>query len=80
MGTLARMLAANIWHWWIGVIMAVAGFVAVIGLTILKAFFIDMAGLTGVWRALSFIGLGLVLVAIGWLYQRILFPKRVAAG
>lgn len=52
---------------------------AVIGLTILKAFFIDMAGLTGVWRALSFIGLGLVLVAIGWLYQRILFPKRVAA-
>ena len=28
------MLAANIWHWWIGVIMAVAGFVAVISLTI----------------------------------------------
>jgi hypothetical protein len=28
------MLAANIWHLWIGVIMAVAGFAAVIGLTI----------------------------------------------
>ena len=24
------MLAAHIWHWWIGVIMAVAGFAAVI--------------------------------------------------
>jgi len=25
---------------------------------------------------LSFIGLGLVLVAIGWLYQRILFRRQ----
>lgn len=49
----------------------------VIGLTVMKAFFIDMSGLTGVFRALSFIGLGLVLVAIGYLYQRILFAKRV---
>jgi uncharacterized membrane protein len=38
-------------------------------------FLIDMAGLTGVWRALSFIGLGLVLVGIGYLYQRLLFRK-----
>jgi uncharacterized membrane protein len=51
---------------------------AVIALTILKAFFIDMSTLTGVYRALSFIGLGLVLVAIGWLYQRILFRRRTA--
>ncbi len=41
--------------------------------TILKAFLIDMSALTGVYRALSFMCLGLVLVAIGWLYQRILF-------
>ncbi len=33
-----------------------------------------MAGLTGIFRALSFIGLGAVLVGIGWLYQRMLFP------
>jgi uncharacterized membrane protein len=33
-----------------------------------------MAGLTGILRALSFIGLGAVLVGIGWLYQRLLFP------
>jgi uncharacterized membrane protein len=48
----------------------------VIALTILKAFMIDMSALTGVYRALSFIGLGLVLVAIGWLYQKILFRRQ----
>jgi len=50
----------------------------VIALTILKAFLIDMSTLTGVYRALSFMCLGLVLVAIGWLYQRILFRKQAA--
>ena len=49
---------------------------AVIALTIGKAFLIDMSTLTGVYRALSFMCLGLVLVAIGWLYQRILFRKQ----
>jgi uncharacterized membrane protein len=52
---------------------------AVIALTILKAFLIDMSTLTGIYRALSFMCLGLVLVAIGWLYQRILFRRRPAA-
>jgi len=49
---------------------------AVIALTIMKAFLIDMSTLTGVYRALSFMCLGLVLVAIGWLYQRILFRRQ----
>ena len=55
---------------------------AVVLLTIGKVFLIDMAGLTGVWRAFSFIGLGLVLVGIGYLYQRLLFrkPPTVAAA
>jgi uncharacterized membrane protein len=35
-----------------------------------------MSTLTGVYRALSFMCLGLVLVAIGWLYQRILFRRQ----
>ncbi|HTO63058.1 MAG TPA: DUF2339 domain-containing protein [Bradyrhizobium sp.] len=48
----------------------------VIALTILKAFVIDMSALTGVYRALSFMGLGLVLVTIGWLYQKILFRRQ----
>ena len=49
---------------------------AVIALTIGKAFLIDMSTLTGAYRALSFMGLGIVLVAIGWLYQRILFRRQ----
>jgi uncharacterized membrane protein len=53
---------------------------AVTTLTVAKVFLIDMSDLTGVWRALSFIGLGLVLVGIGWLYQRLLFPRRAGAA
>jgi len=70
-----------------GVSLLVAGFwlqsqparlasAAVVALTIGKVFLIDMSGLTGIFRALSFIGLGVVLVGIGWLYQRMLFPAR----
>jgi uncharacterized membrane protein len=49
---------------------------AVIALTVLKAFVIDMSTLTGVYRALSFMCLGVVLMAIAWLYQRILFRRQ----
>lgn len=49
---------------------------AVVLLTIGKVFLIDLGDLAGGFRALSFIVLGLVLVAIGWLYQRLLFPQR----
>ena len=42
----------------------------VIGLTILKAFFVDMAELEGLWRVLSFLGLGLALIALGAVYRR----------
>jgi uncharacterized membrane protein len=53
---------------------------AVVGLTTAKVFLIDLANLAGIWRALSFIGLGLVLVGIGYLYQRLLFPPRPATA
>jgi uncharacterized membrane protein len=53
---------------------------AVVIATIGKVFLIDLAGVTGVFRALSFICLGLVLVGIGWLYQRLLFPRPAAGG
>ena len=50
---------------------------AVVILTIGKVFLYDLAGVQGVYRALSFICLGLVLMGIGWLYQRLLFtPQR----
>jgi uncharacterized membrane protein len=48
----------------------------VIALTIGKVFLIDLSTLTGVYRALSFMGLGLVLVAIGWFYQKVLFRRE----
>lgn len=51
------------------------GAAAVMVVTVLKVFLSDMSDLEGVLRALSFIGLGLVLVGMGWLYQRLL-PRR----
>jgi len=36
-----------------------------------KLFLIDMAGLTGLWRVASFMGLGLALLALAWLHQRL---------
>jgi uncharacterized membrane protein len=41
-------------------------------IAVLKVFLIDMANLEGFLRALSFIGLGAVLIGIGLFYQRIL--------
>ncbi len=41
-------------------------------LAVLKVFVVDLANLEGVMRALSFIGLGLVLIGIGLVYQRLL--------
>lgn len=47
-----------------------AGFVLLSGV-VLKVFVVDLNDLTGVLRALSFIGLGLSLVMLGWLFQRL---------
>ncbi|HWV42809.1 DUF2339 domain-containing protein [Pseudorhodoplanes sp.] len=49
---------------------------AVVLLTVGKVFLYDLAGVQGVFRALSLICLGLTLMGIGWLYQRLLFPPR----
>lgn len=47
----------------------------VIVLTVAKVFLVDMSNLSGILRALSFIGLGLVLMGIGFLYQKLVFPQ-----
>jgi uncharacterized membrane protein len=44
-------------------------------LSTLKVFLFDLSGVAGLWRALSFICLGLVLIGIGLAYQRLLFSK-----
>ncbi|NLR95522.1 DUF2339 domain-containing protein [Rhizobium sp. P38BS-XIX] len=50
---------------------------ALVSIAVLKAFLIDMANLEGFLRALSFIGLGAVLIGIGLFYQKILTRKKV---
>lgn len=47
-----------------------------IALTICKVFVFDLAALTGVLRALSFLGLGVSLIAIGRFYQYMLRTNR----
>jgi uncharacterized membrane protein len=43
--------------------------------SVLKVFLFDLAGLEGVLRALSFIGLGVALIAIGLVYQKLVFAR-----
>jgi uncharacterized membrane protein len=52
----------------------------VVALTVAKVFIIDTASIGGIYRALSAIGLGVVLLAIGWIYQRLLYPRTPATG
>jgi uncharacterized membrane protein len=40
---------------------------------VLKIFLYDLSDLEGLMRALSFIGLGLVLIGIGLVYQKLVF-------
>jgi len=51
---------------------------AYILVAVLKVFLIDLSSLEGALRALSFIGLGLVLVGIGFAYQKLLARTRRA--
>ncbi len=37
---------------------------------------VDASDLTGLYRVASFLGLGIALIGIGYLYQRILFRVR----
>ncbi len=43
---------------------------ALLGLVIAKIFLIDMAGLQGLWRVAAFMGLGLALLGLAWLYRK----------
>jgi uncharacterized membrane protein len=74
-----------------GILLLAAGFtlrsqparylaLGVVALTIAKVFIIDTASVTGIYRALSVIGLGVVLLGIGWFYQRRLYPRGNATS
>jgi uncharacterized membrane protein len=59
----AAGLVLNRWH------VRLGGLVLLV-LTVLKVFVLDLAGLEGLWRIASLMGLGFSLVGIGWLYTR----------
>jgi uncharacterized membrane protein len=42
----------------------------VMSAVVLKVFLFDLSGIGGLYRIASFVGLGLCLVGIGWLYTR----------
>ena len=46
--------------------------------TTLKVFLFDLAGLEGMLRALSFMGLGAALIGIGLVYQKLVFARPAA--
>jgi len=71
------LLAAGVWKQERALRIA-SGIVII--LTVLKAFLIDMAGLEGVLRAVSFVVLGLVLIVIGRAYQRYWLSDRSQDG
>jgi uncharacterized membrane protein len=51
----------------------------VVGLVAAKVFLVDMGGLVGLWRVLSFLGLGLALIALGAVYRRFVDKREAAA-
>ena len=52
---------------------------ALVGLASAKVFAVDMAGLDGLWRVLSFLGLGLALIGLSAAYRRVMGADRAAA-
>lgn len=63
--------------------LRIAGLALLTAVT-LKVFLVDAAALDGLLRILSFLGLGIALIAIGWVYNRFLGtplrPKASVAG
>lgn len=45
---------------------------------IAKLFLIDLSDLTGLWRVLSFMGMGLCLIGLGWVHQ-VMLRRRTTA-
>ena len=51
------------------------GSAALVVAATIKVFIFDVAGLDGALRAVSFMGLGAVLIGIGFVYQKLLFTR-----
>jgi len=51
---------------------------SVLSVAVLKVFLYDMSDLTGLYRVVSFLGLGLTLIGIGYVYRRFVFGPQPA--
>ncbi|MGH6617069.1 DUF2339 domain-containing protein [Sphingomonas sp.] len=58
--------------------LRVAG-LALLTLVTLKVFLIDASALAGILRILSFLGLGIALIGIGWAYGRVIGKAKAAS-
>ena len=80
----AKQTVADNWGWFLalGIVLAKSALryasLGVLVVAVLKVFLFDMAGLTGLYRVGSFLGLGLALIGIGFVYQRFVFPSPAA--
>jgi len=88
----APISEAELWSWsggWLGygILLMAAGMrlglrllrltaLGMIGLVCVKVFLFDMADLTGLWRVMSFLGLGLALIGLGAVHRRFVLPAR----
>lgn len=83
-GDIESWAYSTVWLVGAGLVMAwgvvrrtpILRYIALVALTLttLKVFLFDLAGLEGLWRALSFLGLGAALMAIAVIYQRVVLP------
>jgi uncharacterized membrane protein len=87
---------AELWAWsggWLayGIVLMVLGIRAddrllrlsalgVVGVVCAKVFLVDMSDLTGLWRVLSFLGLGLALIGLGVVHRRFVLPREREAS
>ena len=86
------IVAAELWSWsgaWLayGIALLAAGMwrgeralrqagLAVVALVAGKVFLWDMSDLDGLWRVVSFLGLGLALIGLGAAYRRFVLPAK----
>ncbi len=73
--TLYGLLLLGLGTWKHSQVLRYASAAVILG-TVTKVFLVDASDLTGLYRVASFLGLGLSLIGIGYLYQRLLFRRR----
>jgi uncharacterized membrane protein len=87
---------AELWAWsggWLGYGLALMVYgihankrllrltaLGIVGLVCFKVFLVDTDSLTGLWRVLSFLGLGLTLIGFGAVHRRFVIPIERGRG